>query len=340
MPCYHPLKAWVKGTKPNGKYNIVKITGQDVDQIVVDGIVYPEFALQTIDVGCGQCIGCRMEYSRQWANRLMLELQDHKADECFFVTLTYDDDHIADHCLSGFADQDTGELKGYSLSLRKRDFQLFMKRLRKAVEPVKIRFFAVGEYGGKTFRPHFHLILFGLPLPSDDLKFYKKSELGYNYFNSDLLARCWPFGFNVVAPVTWESCCYTARYMLKKQKGENAHVYDDFGLEAPFSLCSRKPGLARGYYDRCEDFSKVSSIVIGTDRGSRKFPPPKYLEKLFEFDEPEEALKRRKIRQLSALNREKIVLSRTNLSKTDYYDLLEKNIEKASQVLYNFRCLV
>lgn len=261
---------------------------------------------RVLDIPCGQCIGCRMDYSREWANRLLLEMQDYDESNCFFVTLTYDDDNIKDHCLRAYSDSDTGEVQGYSLSLCKRDLQLFMKRLRKSVEPAKIRFYAVGEYGGNTFRPHYHLILFGLPLPDHDLKFYKKSKLGYDYMNSSLIAKCWPFGFNVVAPVTWESCCYTARYMLKKQKGENAHVYSDFGLEAPFSLCSRKPGIAHFYYESCGDFSKLHRITIGTDRGVKQFPTPRYFERLFADAHPEESFERQRIRRLSALNREKL----------------------------------
>lgn len=332
VSCYHPLKALDLGDNP--------VTGKKILKFLKPSdFIFGKYENdeRVLDIPCGQCIGCRMDYARQWANRLLLELQDYDPSQCFFVTLTYSDDSIKEHCLRGFSDPDTGELKGYSLSLCKRDLQLFMKRLRKAVEPSKIRFFAVGEYGGQTFRPHYHLILFGLPLPSGDLHFYKKSPLGYDYMNSDLIARCWPFGWNVVAPVTWESCCYTARYMLKKQKGNNAHVYDDFSLEAPFAVCSRKPGIAHAYFKRCGDFSKVSRIVVGTDRGSKQFSPPRYLERLFADAHPQEAKERQRIRRLSALNREKIILKKTNLDKDSYLENCEKNFTKAMEVLYNYR---
>ena len=74
------------------------------------------------------------------------------------------------------------------MSLRKRDFQLFMKRLRKKYSDDRIRFYACGEYGSETFRPHYHAILFGLHL--DDLELYKSKD-SYKYFTSPGLQRVW-----------------------------------------------------------------------------------------------------------------------------------------------------
>ena len=137
---------------------------------------------EILQVPCGQCIGCRIDRSRQWANRCMLELQYH--DSAYFVTLTYDDLHVPK---AYYPDPDTGEAH-QSLTLCKRDFQLWMKRLRKRFSDDKIRFFACGEYGGSTHRPHYHAIVFGLHL--DDLVKYKTVQEGdgyYTYYNSDSL---------------------------------------------------------------------------------------------------------------------------------------------------------
>src|SRR3954449_8205389 len=86
---------------------------------------------------CGQCIGCRLERSRQWAMRCVHENKMHPRSS--FVTLTYDDKNIPP-----------------AGSLSKRDFQLFMKRLRKS-QSNPLRFFACGEYGETTHRPHYHV---------------------------------------------------------------------------------------------------------------------------------------------------------------------------------------
>lgn len=116
MACYHPLLAWPVGTHPSGKPKY-KITGYNDWEYYRD----PDHALvyrsQALEIPCGQCIGCRLQYSREWANRCMLELQHH--EHAAFVTLTYDNDHI-DHLKRGHVNEDTGEY-GESLSLCKRE---------------------------------------------------------------------------------------------------------------------------------------------------------------------------------------------------------------------------
>lgn len=260
LSCYHPLKAWQIGVNPSGKPHY-KITSYDCDYIDCcdygSGRTYVcchgtpvhhwftiDLITDFIEIPCGQCIGCRLDYSRQWADRCMLELQDHKSS--YFVTLTYDDDHVP---FTFTSDSDTGECEQMVLTLRKRDFQLFMKRLRKALPEQKLRYFAAGEYGSETFRPHYHAIIFGLEL--NDLRLYKRAlNAKYSYYNSATLEKVWPFGHVVVGKVTWETCAYTARYIMKKQKGTNASVYSDFNIEPEFSLMSRKPGIARNYYEQ------------------------------------------------------------------------------------------
>ena len=134
MACYNPLKAWSKPNPFKPGKSIIRFTLPENNLLDYEEIKLP----------CGQCIGCRLDRSRQWANRCMLELQYH--DSAFFVTLTYDDFHVPK---SYYADPETGEAYT-SLTLCKRDFQLWMKRLRKKFSEDKIRFFACGEYGGQT----------------------------------------------------------------------------------------------------------------------------------------------------------------------------------------------
>lgn len=137
MPCYHPLNALWLGNKPDGK-KIIGFLGCPVNdnqtKVWYKGRYYDRSRL--IQIPCGQCIGCRIDYSRQWANRCMLELQYH--DSAYFCTFTYDDDHVPQ---SWYADPETGEAHP-SLTLCKRDFQLLMKRIRKRFSDDSIRFFA------------------------------------------------------------------------------------------------------------------------------------------------------------------------------------------------------
>lgn len=350
MSCFHPLKAIQyknlpgknKGTHP------IRILRKDEE--------FPENPtddIETLMLPCGQCSGCRMDYAKQWANRLMLELETYKDDPgcCHFITLTIDDDYIDRtgyerdykrgeipdlHVLRPFTDPDTGLVRGWSHSLSKRDIQLFLKRLRRARPCDKIRFFAVGEYGDRSLRPHYHLIVFGLHFDEGDLEFYKRTPRGDKLYNSKLLAKEWPYGYNVVAQVTWESCCYVARYMMKKQKGLGAQVYDTFNIQEPFTLVSRRPGIANEYYKTHPMDSDVHNIVIGTARGNREFPP-RYLEKLFEHYEPEVAENRRRIRRLSAIGRQSMVARQTDLSNEDYLERLEKKFSKQVKILDSFK---
>lgn len=316
MSCYHPLRAIATDSKTvNGK-TVYQFLGP-----LEDYSKYPPDKIQLIP--CGQCIGCRLEYSRQWANRCMLELQYH--DSSYFVTLTYDDFHVPK---SYYSDPATGEAFT-SLTLVKRDFQLFMKRLRKAFPDDHIRFFMSGEYGSDTFRPHYHAILFGLHL--DDLVYWNRSPEGFQYYNSPSLQKCWsdregnPIGFAVVAEVTWETCAYTARYVMKKLKGAEAHFYSDFNIQPEFTLMSRKPGIARQYFDDHPDLYDFDYINISTAKGGRKFRPPRYYDQLFDVENPEKMQEIKEIRRKLASAAQEAKLQRTNLSLDELLMVEEHN---------------
>lgn len=312
MACTNPLRARRVYDEGEQKYKI---------KFVMDSESGYDLLLP-----CGQCTSCRIQKSREWANRLMMELEDH--DEAWFLTLTYNNEH------GRLAVDDQGVCKEW-LTLRKEDFQLFMKRLRKATGQ-KLRYYACGEYGSETFRPHYHAIIFGLHL--NDLQVYKKSPDGFVYYNSPSLQRCWsimetklsndgtsyreavPLGFAVVANVTWETCAYTARYVMKKLKGPEAEFYERFNIEAPWTLMSRKPGIARQWYDDHPDCYEFDSINVSTPSGGKKFRPPKYFDKLFDVDNPEKSAEVKALRRKLADELKASKLSRTSVS---YLELLQ-----------------
>lgn len=297
---------------------------------------------------CGQCLGCRIQYSREWANRCMMELQYH--DSAYFVTLTYDDAHVPMNeyieqapvisATTGEILEDGAYLK--SLSLYKRDWQLFMKRLRKRFPNDKIRFFMAGEYGSASFRPHYHAILYGLHL--DDLEIYKKSPQGFSYYNSPSLSSCWidtdnryldrpykgdgqPLGYCVVANVTWETCAYTARYIMKKLNGKESEVYTNFNIQPEFTLMSRKPGIARQYFEDHPDIYKHDFINISTEKGGKKFRPPRYFDKLYDLEHPEELEEIKSIRAKMAVAMQEAKLQRTTLYPEELLAVEERAFE-------------
>lgn len=307
---------------------------QWVDSYVPDRGAYADRAVYDfIEIPCGKCIGCRLEYSRQWANRCMLEAEYHKSN--YFVTLTYDDLHVP---TGYYADPDTGEAKE-AMTLRKRDLQLFMKRLRKNTGQ-DLRFYAAGEYGTQTFRPHYHLIIFGLELPDDDLTLWKRSKLNYPYYNSQIVQRAWsvkvppsdlvpkgsyaPLGYAVVAPVSWETCAYTARYTAKKNGTQDADAFLSMSMEPPFTDMSRRPGIGRQYYEDHPDLFEHEFINISTEKGGRKFRPPKYYSNLYDVDYPEESARLKEIRKEMAKNLKDAKMAQTNLSYIDYLEQVEE----------------
>lgn len=214
-------------------------------------------------VPCGKCPDCRADLAREWSNRCLLELEDNNNVGCF-VTLTYNDFNLP-------IDND-------GPTLRKRDFQLFMKRLRFHFKDSRIRFFACGEYGSQTHRPHYHVILFGLGLQDfPDVCVKKYNKINQPLFVSDTLSKIWPFGYHLIGSVTKESCDYVARYTLKKQLDLDEDGKYSLHVVPPFTLCSRRPGigmLRRNEFLSREDLNE--RIVCDGHNGTiYNFPIPK-----------------------------------------------------------------
>lgn len=350
MSCKHPLKAFCIGLKDNGKKDIMirpyrvnhieYSCGAWHDVYIPDRSVYAERAVYDWEeIPCGKCIGCRLEYSKQWANRCLLELQYHKS--AYFVTLTYDDYHLP---TTFYPDPETGEAIP-AATLRKRDFQLFMKRLRKQTGQ-ELRYFAAGEYGTQTFRPHYHAIIYGLEL--NDLVFYKKSKLGFDYFNSETIDKAWSFfyndkgsttplrsrlGFAVVAAVSWETCAYTARYTAKKNNTKGEDYYAAMNLEPPFTLMSRRPGIGYQYYADHPELFDHAYINVSTETGGKKFRPPRYFNTLLEKDNPEYAEDLKRMRKELMEKYHETKLLNTDLDYLDLLSVEEVALEKRAASL-------
>ena len=328
MPCYHPIKAFPIGVTNAGKtaYKLAPYTADHVEFIkgswqAVSTSLRSSLAKRVsrdfIEIPCGKCVGCRLDYSREWANRCVLELED--SSSAWFVTLTYDDQHLP---RSAYADPETGEALA-SYSLRKTDFQLFMKRLRYYFPDNKIRFFAAGEYGSNTHRPHYHAILYNAAF--DDLEFYKKSLNGDIYWNSKKLDAAWNKGFAVIGEVTWQSCAYVARYCMKKADGVDASYYEHFNIEPEFTLMSRKPGIGRMYLDKHPDLYQYQKIFVSTPQGGKEITIPKYFDRVVSQENPEmiEALKEK--RKAAAIAKNEAIMKKTDLGYLDYLKVAEDN---------------
>lgn len=239
------------------------------------------FADLTVTVACGRCIGCRLDRSRDWATRCVHEAQLHE-DSCF-ATLTYEHDHLPP-----------------GGTLRPRDFQLFMKRLRKA-RLSKIRYFHCGEYGETSGRPHYHALLFGVTFP--DRKLCSSGD--FPLYSSAELDRIWGLGACKIGQVTHDSAAYCARYVMKKVTGDLApdhYRYTDpdtgevFDLHQEYATMSRRPGLGADW------LRKFGSDVFPDDfcatRDGGQVPVPVYYDKLLGREDPA-ALERIKAQRLA-----------------------------------------
>ena len=276
MACYKPLTAYQCSDR-----SIIwrEIPGADV--------------VRTLSLPCGQCVGCRLERSRQWAVRCMHEAQMHTSN-CF-ITLTYAPEFITE---------------AKDLSLNYDHFQLFMKRLRrhydyrneygfddkgKRILLNPIRFYMAGEYGELRDRPHFHACIFGLDF--EDKKFLKRTETGSNLYTSKILEELWPYGYSSIGDVNFESAAYVARYIMKKVNGkprltEDGQMIDPtqhyqycdlqtgelIQREPEFNKMSLKPGIGQAWLDKyMSDVYTNDQVVV---RG-KKCRPPRFYDNKF-----------------------------------------------------------
>lgn len=233
--------------------------------------------LKPIQIPCGKCIGCRLDKSREWALRCMMELKTTPKSTASFLTFTYNDDKIPIRYYGSPVDGTA--LPVYSLD--KRDLQLFWKRLRKSLPETKIRYFACGEYGSETWRPHYHAIVFNY-WPDDLVVFEQKDST--TYYTSNTLNNLWSRGRVIVAPVTFDTCAYVARYTAKKCLTVGDEFFESHNMCPPFLVMSRRPGIGWYYFENHLDFLAGDRIYVSGSEGVDGSIPRTFLSKVESFD--------------------------------------------------------
>lgn len=161
-------------------------------------------------VPCGKCLACLVNKRNEWAFRLE---QEYKASHgACFVTLTYHPKFCPDY------------------GLDKKHVQKYMKRLRKVCSD-KLRYFLVGEYGTRTQRPHYHIILFN----------YGERNIETEIRQAWSSRKSEAFGIVDIRPLTAGRILYCTKYIIQRGNGEAS------GNNKPFMLCSRAYGIGLGY---------------------------------------------------------------------------------------------
>lgn len=247
MPCEHPRDAWRPTIGGPIHFNQPR-----------NGHTYTK-----IEIPCGTCILCQQEKARQWAVRITHEAKQW--DESSFLTLTYDEDNIPTYG-----------------SLQYEDLQKFWKRLRKQIGP--LRYYAVGEYGDESLRPHYHACLFGHAFTEKRTILREGAQMLWT--NKQIL-EAWGMGHVSVGALNFQTAQYTASYVLKKLVSKQKYVRVDeetgelIPLEQPRSFMSRN--LARQWWDSYGHHTTAHDIVV--INGKKQKPPKAYDRWLGEVDE-------------------------------------------------------
>lgn len=263
VTCYKPLKAF---------RSVEKHDGSGKPRLTFNPIKAINSALP-LHLPCGHCIGCRIDRVDQWATRCHHEAQMHEYNS--FITLTYDNHHLPED---------------YSVS--KREWQLFLKRLRELIEPIRIRFFACGEYGTENLRPHYHALIFGYAFP--DREFHSTAKGGSRQFTSAILQQAWPYGRALIGDVTVQSAAYVAGYCMGKIYGDDEvakrhylRTHPISGLtvtvQPEFQLQSRRPGIGADWFAKFKGDCFPSDFIVIDGRQRRV--PAFYARKLDEAEQ-------------------------------------------------------
>lgn len=283
MVCFKPLKAYRKvggGVTFSGKEAI---------------------PASFLSLPCGQCIGCRVKRSREWALRCVHEAKLHPANS--FVTLTYNPSKLPKDC-----------------GLDVTHWQKFAKRLRKECGP--FRYFMCGEYGDENLRPHFHACLFGIDFASDRVVM-RESKYG-NLYYSKLLEDKWSNGFCTVGTLTYSSAAYVARYVMKKATGkladERYERYDSvtgeyWSVRPEFVVMSRRPGIGARWFEQFKSDVYPSDEVVFD---GKRFRPPRYYDNKLDA----EVLKALKDKRVASLYNRREDLTEDRLKVREEYERL------------------
>lgn len=239
-------------------------------------------------VPCGKCMYCRLQRRKEWTVRLIHENEQHKKSS--FITLTYDDEHLPDDS-----------------TLVKSDLQKFIKKIRKTGRNIK--YYACGEYGENTKRPHYHILMFGVDY--DEQKFIK---------------RTWENGSVHIGFITPDSIRYTAQYIDKKIYGERAA--DHYKKRIPEFQCQSQ-GLGLKYLqDNLERITEDGFIIF---KGKEHTIPRYYLKKM-----EEKLLTRKEWEKFSTERRKKAKFKNLDINlailETDTKEFHELTLEQKDLV--------
>lgn len=301
MPCFYPRQGWFDISSGERK-------GRPLMRFPIGEDPYDWEAGQ---LRCRVCIGCRSDRACDISLRAAHEAQMHDAG-CF-LTLTYDRESLP---VTWKYSSDEGQrlalahpqrVVPYGGSLRREDVVVFMKRLRKRVHEdygERVRAYVVGEYGGRTQRPHYHALLFGFDFRHDRIR-VEDSRGGHPQWSSKLLDELWSAGMCRIGELGQQSAQYAAKYALKSLGGkqELRGLVGGGMVEVEPAFDSLPHGRALGlpWLDRFwSDVFPLGAVVL---RGGRQVPVPLAYLKVCKERDPEVYERVSEARALEGLKR-------------------------------------
>lgn len=249
-----------------------------------------EFA--TFQLPCGKCLSCRLDYSRQWAIRCVHEAKMHE-NNCF-VTFTYDEkslpkDGKLDYShFQQFAQKLRDKIfwdylkksgvSNYWHSLTEGQKKVFRKEHKNEFNKYRVSYFATGEYGDTTKRPHWHALLFNYR-PADQ-RYKYTSDRGDRVFESEDLKQLWPHGISEFGEVTYDSAAYCARYAAKKLSHgmDGSHPYE------PISKKSSLNAIGKTWLESYWPDAFQNGYIVLPDGSTCSIP--RYYEKWLKKNQP------------------------------------------------------
>jgi hypothetical protein len=259
-------------------------------------------------VPCGRCTFCRATRANEWSFRIREEMKVSRT--AHFITLTYEEEKVPIAVVGNTP---------VCLTLHYKDLQDFIQRLRRHVgrkgifkvlapsesllearRNARVRYFAVGEYGTRTFRPHYHGIFFNV-----------------DPYTIERIAQVWQLGLCHVGTVTDASINYVTRYMLT---ADYQHLHEN--AVKPRALMSKNPGLGTTYAKSHKDYHKrLKKHMVHVGNGV-EIPMPRLLsEKVFTRIERDQNIAENERRQLFDYWK-------------NYSELKEKGVQDPDEYMY------
>lgn len=225
MPCYNPISVGTKlRIEQNGRGSIGRVRHYTL-------------------VPCGKCLGCLRTRQMQYAFRLEWEASDPRNKDIKFCTFTY-----------------APEFLPTDNELSKLEVQHYIRRLKKYIPNVAVRYFFCGEHGSPNYtqRAHYHAILFF----SD-------------FVPNHLVAKAWPFGRVDVSEASLQRFGYVAKYSVK-QIGDGSEKW----IQPPFMLISNSVGFY--FLEKHGDFCRKNHINTWLNASGYPVVLPRiFMERLF-----------------------------------------------------------